>query len=609
MSRPSFSNLRIGTRLGLSFALLGGILVANTGLGLHRLSGLGNTFEHLLDHSVRPTLLAEKLDLEAAVAGLHLRNSILLDDAGQVKAELAGIDEARARIVKTRQELLQATDNPDSRRHLETVARQEGIYFDAVDRIARAVKAGDPEAARALLASPEVREVRQRYAQVVGELVKLEMTSMEQDRAAAQGSFVTARWLLGLMALVGLLLLVWTGWSMTRSVVLPARRATEAARRVAAGDLTEDVQTHRRDEMGELLRAIQDMQTSLRHTVSRIRAGAGQVNVASREIAAGNQDLSGRTEQQASALEETAASMQQMTDTVRQNAESARQANQLASAAVGVASRGGEVVNQVVNTMDEISGSSRKIADIIGVIDGIAFQTNILALNAAVEAARAGEQGRGFAVVAGEVRNLAQRSANAAREIKALITQSVERVESGHELVRQAGATMGEVVGGVQRVTDLIAEINAATVEQSSGITQVNSAVAHLDQGTQQNAALVEQGAAAAESLRRQAEALEQLVATFRLGHVDEGFAQRGPAIAAPAVSASTLKVARPAVSLPPSAARPAPASMPTYPVPAAPTASGNPAGSPAQTRTLATAATPAPASASVTVTDEWETF
>ena len=605
MSRPSFSNLRIGTRLGLSFALLGGILVANTGLGLYRLSDLGHTLEHLLDHSVRPTLLAQKLDQDANIAGLHLRNSILFDGADQVRTELTRIDETRARIVKTRQELLQATDNPDSRRHLEVVARQEGIYFDAVDRIARAVKAGDPEAARALIASPEVKEVRERYAQVVDELVKIEMTSMERDRAAAQSSFVAARWLLGLMALVGLVLSAWTGWSMTSGIVGPTRRATEAARRVAAGDLTEDVQTHRRDEMGELLRAIQDMQSSLRRTVSRIRAGAGQVNLASREIAAGNQDLSGRTEQQASALEETAASMQQMTDTVRQNAESARQANQLASAAVGVASRGGKVVNQVVNTMDEISGSSRKIADIIGVIDSIAFQTNILALNAAVEAARAGEQGRGFAVVAGEVRNLAQRSANAAREIKALITQSVERVESGHELVRQAGATMGEVVGGVQRVTDLIAEIHAATSEQTSGITQVNSAVAHLDQGTQQNAALVEQSAAAAESLRRQAEELEQLVATFRLGRLDEGFGQPDPAIAAPAASVSTHALERPAVSVPPLAARPAPAPMPLAPAPTAPTASGSPAGAPAQTQTQ----TPAAAPASATVTDEWETF
>ncbi|HMW22395.1 MAG TPA: methyl-accepting chemotaxis protein [Burkholderiaceae bacterium] len=262
-------------------------------------------------------------------------------------------------------------------------------------------------------------------------------------------------------------------------------------------------------------RKLQELLGRIQALISELHQAIGSISVATREIASGNQDLSGRTEQTASSLQQTASSMEQLTDTVRQTAESARTANQLVSSASSSAQHGGEVVAQVVSNMAEISTSSRKIAEIIGVIDGIAFQTNILALNAAVEAARAGEQGRGFAVVAGEVRNLAQRSANAAREIKSLIGASVERVESGSQLVQQAGTVMTEIVSGVQRVTDIIGEISAAATEQSNGLMQVNSAVTQLDQMTQQNAALVEQSSAAAESLREQAEQVRQLISRF----------------------------------------------------------------------------------------------
>ncbi len=309
--------------------------------------------------------------------------------------------------------------------------------------------------------------------------------------------------------------------TVARSLSSSAREAVALAEAVAAGDLSCEIHAEGQDEIAALLRAMAQMVQRLRSLVQGVSTGVGAVTSASHEIAQGNQDLSSRTEQQASSLQQTAASMEQMTSTVKHNADTASQASQLASAASEVAERGGSVVSEVVARMGEISASSRKIAEIITVIDGIAFQTNILALNAAVEAARAGEQGRGFAVVAGEVRNLAQRSAQAAREIKSLIADSVAKVESGSTLVNEAGQTMSEIVAQVRRVTDLIGEITSATLEQSSGIGQVNQAVTHLDQMTQQNAALVEQSAAAAQSLKDQADRLAAAVAMFKLSQAE----------------------------------------------------------------------------------------
>ncbi|MES2958222.1 MAG: methyl-accepting chemotaxis protein [Pseudomonadota bacterium] len=305
--------------------------------------------------------------------------------------------------------------------------------------------------------------------------------------------------------------------AMQRRFVADIREAGRFASQVANGDLHASLETERRDEVGDLMRALGAMQAQLHQVVGEVRASADSIALASAEVAQGNNDLSQRTESAASNLQQTAASMEQLTVTLRHSSDAAQQANQLASSASDVAQRGGVVVSQVVSTMNDINASSKKIADIIGTIDGIAFQTNILALNAAVEAARAGEQGRGFAVVASEVRNLAQRSAAAAKEIKALIGSSVERVESGGRLVADAGKTMHEIVASVQRVTDIIAEITAAANEQSQGIGQVNGSVNQLDQMTQQNAALVEQSAAAAESLREQAGKLSGVVATFKL--------------------------------------------------------------------------------------------
>ncbi|MGA0611513.1 methyl-accepting chemotaxis protein [Caldimonas sp. KR1-144] len=353
-------------------------------------------------------------------------------------------------------------------------------------------------------------------------------------------------------------------WMMRRSVARPLLELQGAVQAVAEGDLTRRFESQQRDEIGDLIRGVESMRQRLTQTIGQVRQSVDSISTASTEIATGNQDLSARTEQTASNLQQTASSMEQLTGTVKQTADSARTANQLASSATASAAKGGEVVAQVVATMDEINASSKKIADIIGVIDGIAFQTNILALNAAVEAARAGEQGRGFAVVAGEVRNLAQRSAQAAKEIKTLIGASVEKVDSGAKLVQDAGGAMNEIVASVRRVSDIIGEITAAAAEQSDGIGQVNSAVTNLDQMTQQNAALVEQSAAAAESLKEQAQRLQQAVAVFRLdlaARVESHEVIARAAAPAPAVAPVTPVPAKaePKLDAAPAARKPAP--------------------------------------------------
>ena len=366
-------------------------------------------------------------------------------------------------------------------------------------------------------------------------------------------------------------------WIMRRYVSQPLSQLTSAVTTVAQGDLTGSFKSDRKDEVGVLVREVEGMRQHFATMVRDMRTAADSIGTASVEIASGNQDLSRRTEQAASNLEETAASMEELNSTVRNSADAARQANQLAASAAEIAARGGEVVAQVVTTMDEINHSSRKISDIIGVIDGIAFQTNILALNAAVEAARAGEQGRGFAVVAGEVRNLAQRSAEAAKEIKGLIGTSVEKVEAGSRLVADAGTTMGEIVGSVQRVSDIVGEITAAAGEQSDGISQVNVAVNQLDQMTQQNAALVEQSAAAAESLKDQAQRLSVLVQAFRV----DGASASGYTPVTPLPSRSEVSSVK---SVPPQvkAATPAPAlKQPSTRKPAASTSPAAPAAAP----------------------------
>ena len=372
--------------------------------------------------------------------------------------------------------------------------------------------------ARRNFAVEEFLPISRVYLEALHNYVTVQEAQRDAGLQAARDARRTASQTGLVMALLVIVVAVVLARLLVRSITHPLSRAVSAAQAISDGDLTQTLHETRRDELGQLLQALGGMTTRLRELVGQVRTGVDAVSSASSEIATGNQDLSARTEQTASNLEETAASMEELTGTVTQSAETARQANQLAATAAEAATRGGDVMGQVVRSMQEIDQSSRRIADIIGVIDSIAFQTNILALNAAVEAARAGEQGRGFAVVASEVRNLAQRSAQAAKEIKDLIGASVANVQTGSQQVNQAGEAMGEIVAGVRRVSDLIGEISSAANEQQDGIGQVNAAVANLDQMTQQNAALVEQSAAAAASMRDQAQRLSQVVSVFNVG-------------------------------------------------------------------------------------------
>jgi len=428
------------------------------------------------------------------------------------KKELAALDAGGASLVK----------GYDSDAGLAAlVAKQKKMLADVaevIEPIAAQLQDAKMDAAAALAYAQKANESLDAAQANLTAIQKAQQAALEGIRGQISNAAMIAA--VARLALMGITLAVILPlmWVTLRSICNPLDQAVAVATRIASGDLSGRVDHVGRDEPARLMQALAGMQESLRGLVGQVRESSESIEVASTEVATGNTDLSQRTELAAGNLQRTASSMEQLTSTVRQSADSARTANQLASSAAEVAARGGNVVAQVVSTMDEIDASSKKIADIIGVIDGIAFQTNILALNAAVEAARAGEQGRGFAVVAGEVRNLAQRSAEAAREIKTLIGASVDRVESGSRLVQDAGSTMTEIVASVQRVTDIIGEISAAASEQSQGIGAINGAVTELDQMTQQNAALVEESAAAAESLKEQAKRLAGVVSKFRLG-------------------------------------------------------------------------------------------
>jgi methyl-accepting chemotaxis protein len=447
-------------------------------------------------------------------------NIMAVGSSNTVEVErLIGLWKAEAAAVRQHADALAKADPDNTELAALIKAQQEQLaaYTAALGPIAEQLQQAKLDSSAALAYAE--REEPKAEALMQGADAMLKSTQGRQaqirsDMAASSTLVSNLRLVLVGLTLVVVLPLL---WFTLRSVCEPLEQAVAVAGRIAQGDLTETLQPQGQDETAELLRSLQRMQESLRQLVGQVRLSADSIQLASQEVAVGNQDLSQRTEQAAGNLQVTASSVQQLHGAVSQSADSARQANQLATRASEVAARGGQVVSEVVSTMGAINQSSKKIADIIGTIDGIAFQTNILALNAAVEAARAGEQGRGFAVVAGEVRSLAQRSAAAAREIKSLIGASVERVENGTRLVSDAGSTMSEIVGSVQRVTAMIGDITQAATEQSGGLGQVNQAVSELDRMTQQNAALVEQSAAAAESLKEQAARLAALVATFRL--------------------------------------------------------------------------------------------
>jgi methyl-accepting chemotaxis protein len=515
------------------------------------------------------------------------RLKLLMSDSPQaVDAVMSELKQLDTEIEKHKGRYVAMISSPLEKAQYEQFNTHWSAYQALGDDVQALVRAGNMATVKSLLAGPGAKA----YGAVDGALEKLvEMNAQGAAVASAHADEVYKSSRLFLLGTLGAMVVLGLGigWAISRGLTRAAAQAVEHAARMSEGDLSHTLVVTRGDEMGQLLNALGRMQQNLRGIVAGVRQNAEGVATASAEISQGNHDLSGRTEQQASALEETAASMEELSSTVKQNADNARQANQLALSASTVAISGGEVVNRVVDTMKGINDSSRRIADIIGTIDGIAFQTNILALNAAVEAARAGEQGRGFAVVASEVRSLAQRSADAAKEIKTLISTSVERVEQGTALVDQAGATMQEVVSSIRRVTDIMGEISAASIEQSAGVAQVGEAVTQMDQATQQNAALVEESAAAAESLKTQAQHLVSAVAVFKLGQHDTP--RPAATVTRPAARVSTPRLQTPA-SPTPAPAQPRPAPVARAPLPA-------------------TAIAPAPAAATTAGADDWETF
>ncbi|MFO1337001.1 MAG: methyl-accepting chemotaxis protein [Burkholderiaceae bacterium] len=520
MAVPSFARLTLARRLGGGFGALLLLLLIVAGLSVVELRSQGRRVQDIVGVKNEKLALANRMLESINSMAIQARTVTLLTDVRAIDVEMKALGDAKARYADSEKALLAMLDSSDA------TDEEKALAKDIVDGgkktiplVERAAKEGEQGAGveATLTLTEAVRPVEVVWRQKVAKLIDI---VQKQNAEAAEATITSQQRAVGmlLVLLAGAMVAgVLLAWRTTRSITAPVARAVKVAERIAEGDLTSTVEITSQDEIGRLLQAIHAMQDRLRELVGDIRHAADSIQTASTEVAVGNQDLSQRTEETASNLQQTASSMTQLTTTVTQSADAASQANQMAGSASAVAKRGGEVVAQVVSTMHEINASSRKIADIIGVIDGIAFQTNILALNAAVEAARAGEQGRGFAVVAGEVRSLAQRSAEAAKEIKSLIGTSVDKVETGARLVNDAGTTMDEIVSSVRRVSDIIGEITAAAAEQSTGIGQVSGSVGHLDQMTQQNAALVEQSAAAAESLKGQAARLAELVSVFRL--------------------------------------------------------------------------------------------
>jgi methyl-accepting chemotaxis protein len=515
----NINKLKVGTRLAVGFGVVCILLVMTVLIGINRLATLdaGTT---LIVHDKWPkieksTVLLENVDTIA----IALRNMMLNADEKDRKLQLSRIAEARKNVDTALTELDALISSEKGSAKLSAVMENRVRYKGGQDKLIALIQSGDEEAAKAYLAD-ELRPVLGAYKAALKDLIAHEVAQIRQTGEMAEQTYQDSRLLMLGLGALALSLAAAIGFVITRGLLKQLGGepgyAAEIAGEIAAGKLDVQVAVAANDQTS-LLHAMESMRTQLAGVVRDVRASTDLINTASGEIAAGNQELSARTEQQASALEETASSMEELTSTVRQNADNARQANQLAVSASDVAAKGGAVVAQVVGTMQSINESAKSIVDIIGVIDGIAFQTNILALNAAVEAARAGEQGRGFAVVATEVRTLAQRSASAAKEIKALIDNSVQKVDAGAKLVDEAGVTMAAIIDSVRSVTDIMSEITAASAEQSAGIEQINMAVTQMDQVTQQNAALVEEAAAASASMQDEAGNLSRAVGVFTL--------------------------------------------------------------------------------------------
>jgi methyl-accepting chemotaxis protein len=513
----NISNFKIGTRLAAGFGIVLVLLLVVAAVTLVRIQNIDVATSKMLDDRYVKVMLAKSIQDEVNVQARFLRNATIgANDAAELSSSLDKVDASVQKNTKMMDQLKGMINTEEGTRVFAAMTDARSGYGKARDAAIKLLRDGQAEAAGQYILK-DLRPPQTKFFESLSAMVALQERLMqgsgEEVRANTSAAFMSTMVLSSFATLAAIIIAV----VITRSITIPVNRAVEVARTVAAGDLTSRIVVTTKDEVGMLLTSLGEMNDNLKKIVGEVRNGTEEIASATTEVATGNMDLSSRTEQQASALEETASSMEELTSTVRQNSENARQANQLAQSATAVAVRGGDVVSQVVSTMESINTSASKIVDIISVIDGIAFQTNILALNAAVEAARAGEQGRGFAVVASEVRNLAQRSASAAKEIKVLIGASVDRVQDGNKLVSTAGETMSEVVESVRKLTAIVGEITTAGREQETGIEQINEAITSMDSVTQQNAALVEEAAAATSALQQQASKLAQAVSIFKL--------------------------------------------------------------------------------------------
>ncbi|MEX3982992.1 methyl-accepting chemotaxis protein [Paraburkholderia sp. EG287A] len=590
--------ISIKARIGITMGFLAALIVAISAVGLLGLTRSNDAYRETFTDQMPSSHAVNLAEIYAA------RERLALDRA----AFELGTSDAAATIDRAHmlrgvsddfwKKYMALPHGGEEARLAQDVAARRDTLHQIADQFMTTVQSGDQ--AKVVAGAKALKEAYDGLSKADAVLDKFQMTQAQQGFDDAQAAFSQLRIACIAALLVGIGAAAYSFFSLRRAIAEPLGEALGAFHAIAAGDLRRPVVVRRNDEMGELLGGVAQMQRSLTETVRSVRSGTESIATATREIAAGNLDLSSRTEEQASALQQTASSMEQLTGTVKQNADNARQASALAANASEIANKGSSVVSQVVGTMGDINDSSAKIADIITIIEGIAFQTNILALNAAVEAARAGEEGRGFAVVAGEVRSLAQRSSAAAKEIKGLIDTSVERVQAGSALVDEAGRTMTEIIAAVQRVTDIMGEIAAASQEQSGGIDQVARAVTQMDEVTQQNAALVEEAAAAAQSLEDQAGRLREAVAVFNLDDAAGRAAPVPPVRAAARTAAVPRAVTRPAAATGAAApaARRAPRSTPAP-------ASAQPAARPAAAPSVPVSAVASGAGSS----GDWETF
>ena len=579
-----FNNLNISTRLAIGFSALIVVIAAIVTLSLARLGDINESLELVVNDRYKKINIINTISGKVDDVAISLRNQLFMTDPAQIENERKTIETLSAENTKLYDELGRLITNPEARAKFDKVTETRKSYSALRKEIDQLATTGEKDAAIKLMLEKMVPLQKTYFAQL-DDLSDMQQKLMDKSVADAEATYTTTRNIMLVSGVLAALFAAFIAWTISRSITRPLSRAVEVAETVAAGDLTAVIHAHSTDETGRLLQALAAMNQKLKAIVLEVRRGTDSMVTASTQIATGNLDLSSRTEEQASALEETASSLEQLTSSVKQNADHTRKSSELAGNATQVANQGGQAVKQVVQTMGAINDSSRKIVDIISVIDGIAFQTNILALNAAVEAARAGEQGRGFAVVATEVRSLAPRSATAAKEIKELINDSVDQVTAGTELVAQAGNTMDAVVESIEQVSHIVGEISSATREQSDGIEQVNQAIMQMDNTTQQNAALVEEAAAAAQALQDQAQRLLELVSVFRLDELG------GSPSPAPVLRTVPLHAVAPVSS----------AALPAKPAPAKPQAVRAPAAAPAP-RAL-------PASSKEEKSEEWETF